>query len=402
MSNRGVNPSRSEALRKAAESKARTWAGLDWVAGSCDLLRVLDEQGWAGPLMTGDEIAAHLWEFGPRPKGHEPQADANGELVAGREASWVPPSDAVRAAAKAAFAYLFEGTGLCLSADASKGTFYAFRFMLRNVFDEPAGMIELGGCLTCRKDGRPSVRFELTGLGCALLEQRGDASADHAQQWCALRAKLERVDALLSRVDVAFDDFDGERSVKLAETMWEVGEFDYRFGPEMLRPKAKGFKDYGSGEGNTFYVGSSSSEKQLRVYEKGKQLGDAESPWVRWEIQFRGSTRKRLALRVLDDPMPYMRGAFQCLEFVSRCMERFEATGEARKACVKSTLRHAKRMYGGTLWQLAALAPNRESMLDVIEFLKVENPPRWAKTGRSNWGDVAGLLSAPDDKETKQ
>src|SRR5690606_9225936 len=100
-----------------------------------------------------------------------------------------------------------------LADDAAPGKFYAFRWMLTNHSGEPAGMLELGGCLTSRKNGRPSLRFELTGLGCAIVEGRGDASADHAQRWCALRAKLERVEAVLSRADIAFDDFDGKRNL---------------------------------------------------------------------------------------------------------------------------------------------------------------------------------------------
>jgi hypothetical protein len=47
--------------------------------------------------------------------------------------------------------------------------------------------------------------------------------------------------------------------------------------------------DYDSGDGKTFYVGDKKSEKQLRVYEKGREQGDRNSPRVRYEAQFRNS-----------------------------------------------------------------------------------------------------------------
>src|SRR5690606_19625892 len=165
---------------------------------------------------------------------------------------FVPPPSIVQDIARAAFDHLFAGTGLVLSKEARGGKFYAFRWMVTNVFDEPAGMIEMGGSLTLRKGGRPSLRFELTGLGCAIFEERG-ASADHAERWCAFAAKLRRLRASLSRVDVAYDDFDGERSLEHARTLWEIGEFDYKFAGEMHRPKARSMLDHGSGKGSTFY-----------------------------------------------------------------------------------------------------------------------------------------------------
>jgi len=382
-------------LRTAKDSPSRTWAGLDWLAGSVDLWDLLGEAGWRSEFADLHGLATHLRAFGPKRKT-DSEADANGEVITGKRAPFVPADQVVASIAKAAFDYLFEGTGLVLAAEAGPGSFYAYKYLLTNVWGDVAGMIELGGELTQRKGGRPSLRFELTGLGCGLYEHRGDASADHAQRWCALRAKLERVGTMLTRVDIAFDDFDGKRNLALARCMYEVGEFDYSFAGERKRPQYKAFE--ASKGGSTFYVGHSSSEKQLRVYEKGKQLGDEESPWVRWELQMRSSTRKRITLDVLSDPMAFMRGAFECLDFVSSCMQRLEVANEVSKATAKSVMRHAKRMYGSTLWMLTRLAPCAEDLAEVITALSVEKVPKWAKTGRLNWSDVPGLIDRPDDE----
>lgn len=417
-SNRGVNRSGSsearrealargrnlrgaveEELRTAAESTARTWAGIDWLAGSVDLWDLLTEADWQSKYASLDGLAAHLRAYGPKAKPKGLQADENGEVVTGKRIPFVPADAVVASIVQAAFRYLFEGTGLVLAVEAGPGSFYAYKYLLTNVFGDFAGSIEVGGELTQRKGGRPSLRFELTGLGCGLYEHRGAPSADHAQRWCALRAKLERCGTMLTRVDTAFDDFDGHRSLALAQCMYEVGEFDYSFGGKRHRPQAKGFDDWGSGKGSTFYVGNSSSEKQLRVYEKGKQLGDLDSPWVRWELQMRSSTRKRITLDVLSDPMGFMRGAFECLDFVSSCMQRLEVANEVSKATAKSVLRHAKRMYGSTLNEIRKLAPDPDELLQVITALSVDKVPKWAKTGRLNWSDVPGLINRPDDEE---
>lgn len=403
LSNRGVRETRLAAELDRAKGQHRTWAGVDWVAGSCDLLDLLEAQGWDGEDdWSGPGLSELLESFGPRKRTKGEEADANGELVTGKVAVFVPPPAIVQEMAQEAFAYLFAGSGLVLSREARAGKFYAFRWMVTNVFDEPAGMIEMGGQLTLRKGGRPSVRFELTGLGSAIFEGRADASADHAQPWCAFAAKLQRVRAQLSRVDIAYDDFDGVRSLALARTMWQVGEFDYRFAGEMHRPKARSLDDHGSGEGSTFYVGHSTSEKQLRVYEKGKQLGDKESLWTRWELQMRSSTRRALSVQVLIDPLEFMRGAFACLEWVSSCMQRLEVTREATKACVKSAMRHAKRMFGATYRHLHRLAPDEAELYRLMEFLGEERMPRWAKTGRIRWDDVAALITVPPNQESMQ
>ena len=396
--NRGVRRSGSEetALRTAKDSPSRTWAGIDWLAGSVDLWDLLQACGWVGQDTTLDGLAMHLRAYGPKRK---PQtiADQDGQLVVAPRVEFVRPDQIVGSIAQAAFAWLFGGTGLVLASEAGPGSFYAYKYLVTNVWGDVAGMIELGGELTQRKGGRPSLRFELTGLGCAIFEQRGDASADHAQRWCALRAQLERVGTMLTRVDTAFDDFDGKRNLDLVRCMYALGEFDYSFAGKRHRPQSQEItKTKG---GSTFYLGHSTSEKQLRVYEKGRQLGDEESPWTRWELQLRSSSRKRLSLEILSDPMAHMRGAFACLDFVATCMARIEVTKEATKATAKSVMRHVRRQYGATLNQVLRLAPSPDDLAKLIQALSVDKVPKWAKRGRLSWEDVPCLVDFPATTE---
>ncbi len=391
-------------LRRAAESTSRTWAGIDWIAGSVDLWDLLDAAGWLskapnvcgdlGDLVSYDGLATYLRAFGPKPR-EKAAAGEGGELLTAERVPFVPADQVITSIAQAAFQHLFAGCGLTMSKDAGPGQFYAYKFILTNVWGDFAGSIEVGGQLAQRKGGIPTLRIELTGLGCALFEHRGDPGVDGQERWSGLALKLQQCGAQLTRVDTAFDDFDGVRNLALVRCMYEVGEFDYSFGGERKRPKRREFIT--SGDGDTFYVGQSKSEKQLRVYEKGKQLGDLDSPWVRWELQFRSSTKKRIALDVLIRPLDYMRGAFQCLDFVASCMARLAVTEEATKATFKSVMRHAKRMYGASIDQIFRLAPSSDDALRLIETLRRDKVPRWAKTARVNWAHVSAELDCPDD-----
>lgn len=49
------------------------------------------------------------------------------------------------------------------------------------------------------------------------------------------------------------------------------------------------------GRGRTFYVGRRENGKLLRVYEKGKQLGAENSPWVRIELELHNKDSGRVA-----------------------------------------------------------------------------------------------------------
>jgi len=60
-------------------------------------------------------------------------------------------------------------------------------------------------------------------------------------------------------------------------------------------------------KGRTLYLGSRKSEKFLRCYQKGRQLGDPESTWVRVELQVRpeGSQREKASSASPDDLWGY-------------------------------------------------------------------------------------------------
>jgi DNA relaxase NicK len=63
-------------------------------------------------------------------------------------------------------------------------------------------------------------------------------------------------------------------------------------------------------------VGKRKNGKLLRVYEKGKQLGDESSPWVRWELELHNRDRV-IPWEVLLEPVQDFKLRI-CYKFLTR------------------------------------------------------------------------------------
>jgi phage replication initiation protein len=123
------------------------------------------------------------------------------------------------------------------------------------------GLLAYGG-----ESQKGSIHVEINAQGCAAVVH-----------WEEIAEWGEKRNAVITRLDLAHDDFTGDEiTVGVGLDWYREGRFNQSGRP----PKAKLIDDLGSGEGRTFYVGNRKSGKYLRIYEKGKQLGDPSSPWL--------------------------------------------------------------------------------------------------------------------------
>jgi DNA relaxase NicK len=146
----------------------------------------------------------------------------------------------------------------------------------------------------------------------------------------------------LTRADIALDDFEGVYPVKRIEEMYINREFatqgkypkcgDNRSGGELKDGKIKFLG------GETFYVGSRASGKIFRSYEKGKQQGDKQSPWVRHELEIR-STQRDLPLWLLLRPMEVFAGGYKCLTLVNEFTTESKTVHALKILCKKKQLK---------------------------------------------------------------
>ena len=107
-----------------------------------------------------------------------------------------------------------------------------------------------------------------------------------------------------TRVDLAHDFLSGEYSVNDALTAYRNGAFTNSFTKPKLRLEGDDWYNE-TKHGRTLYVGTRLSSRMLRFYEKGKQLGDSESPWVRCELELR-SNDLIIPLDVVVQPGDYL------------------------------------------------------------------------------------------------
>lgn len=130
------------------------------------------------------------------------------------------------------------------------------------------GFIAVGG-------NGDTIHFNLTGQACARIDM------------AALADALDGVDHKIGRIDAAWDDFTGRygHPSGAAENYRHGG-----FTPErgVRSEKVTYYDDMGTGAGCTFQLGDRSS-RMLRIYCKGQQQGDKQSPWVRYELQYMGA-----------------------------------------------------------------------------------------------------------------
>lgn len=154
-----------------------------------------------------------------------------------------------------------------------KGLF-GFRYSAR--IGDGVAVVAWGG-----ESQRGRVFFSLMGQGCSMVKD-----------WPALQSWLEQHRASIKRADVAYDDHQG----KLVSIAWAVEQYQADgFNAGGRKPRAECYGDWLDGEassrGRTIGIGSRTSGKYARCYEKGKQLGDPASPWTRIEVEWRAQDR---------------------------------------------------------------------------------------------------------------
>lgn len=196
----------------------------------------------------------------------------------------------------------------------------------------PGGHILWGG-----KNQRGTINVSLSGEGCARIDD-----------WPTIAAWLESQRAKLKRVDLAYDDFAGETiSIEKLREWYDAGEF----GAGGRKPEAQLVDDLGSGKGRTLYVGNRKNGKLFRGYEKGKQLGDPNSRWVRAECEWHDKSR-HLPYDMLTRPGQYLAGAYPSLHCLNIEQSKIKTVFRAAKIAFERALDNL-RQQGGKLVNLA-------------------------------------------------
>lgn len=219
----------------------------------------------------------------------------------------------------------------------------------------PIGFLAFGG-----ESQRGRWMFQLTGSGCQFVND-----------WDGMADFVESLDAKLTRVDLALDFLNGEHSVEEAVTLYGLGGFNN--GGRAPASRLDG--DWlGEVNGRTLYVGKATNGKMLRVYEKGRQLGDHSSEWVRFEVQL-GSRDRVLPFECLTSPDKFFAGCYPVLEsMISDASERIPTEKKSGEVTTAHLLHHLKRCYGKLIDTV--LGPLEAKNAEFIEYVRVVGVPK--------------------------
>lgn len=230
-------------------------------------------------------------------------------------------SEAVRALLEQLSVHL--GNGLGGLTDRGRGLHGYYQSF---AFDQGGALFAFGG-------QRGTGFLSLPGEACAVIPDWGKA----------VTLFRDVLGARITRWDGAVDDLEGRHGVDDAVAWYKAGLFNA--GGNKPSCTQAGNWIEADGKGRTFYVGSRRSGKLTRIYEKGKQLGAADSPWVRWELELHNVDRE-IPFEVLLEPGKYVAGSYPCMAWVQEEVSRIRTINETYELSYEHLVDCLRQSYG--------------------------------------------------------
>ncbi len=205
---------------------------------------------------------------------------------------------------------------------------HGFKFSLR--INGNHGAIAWGG------DNQNGIVYvSLMGQACAMV-----------RDWFAFQSWLETHRAVIKRADAAHDDHEG----KFISIDWAIAQYDADgFNAGGRKPKHRCIGDWLDGnkaaEGLTLYIGRRGSGKMARIYQKGKQLGDASSSWTRIEVEWTSQDRV-IHYDILTNPGKYLAGAYPCTGFLNQEQDVIKTIRKSAQIVFDHAVENAKQHVG--------------------------------------------------------
>lgn len=183
----------------------------------------------------------------------------------------------------------------------SKSGWYGYKYRIDLA---GSGLLAYGG-----KSQKNTIHIELTGQGCAKINN-----------WQKVFKWITEKDYTITRTDLAYDDLEGSTVDIKKCIQWR---HDGLFNANGRPPRTRHIDDFGSGEGQTLYIGHRSNGKMARMYDKGKEQGDPESKWFRIEVELRNKSRV-IPPEILIKPGQYLAGTYKAFEFISIIQDKIK------------------------------------------------------------------------------
>lgn len=238
--------------------------------------------------------------------------------------------------------------------NASGRNFYNRSFEL----EHGAGFIAIGG-------QRQTVMINLTGTACTFGHIGWE---EQLAEW------LHTIDYKITRVDLAHDDFVGKYTLDYFNAQDTLGGFTGGGRPPNVENRGNWKRP--TGRGRTLYIGSVKSSRYTRIYEKGKQLGEIDSPWVRSEVQYR-SKEFYIDVDVLLSPDKYFIASYPCFKVFDDELnpDKFVVIDREKIITFDRALEITRHQFGRYINFFRQVFGDDTKTLDILTDIENKSPP---------------------------
>lgn len=215
----------------------------------------------------------------------------------------------------------------------TKGKYFYEEFYRLGSENAVYGHFHIGGK---QKD---TVLLDLTATGCQA------ALPDWEKRLYDFLHKVRRPN--ITRIDTTKDFFNGEYMPEQAYQDYKNGLFKVGNNNPKCEKKGTAWENEDF-TGKTLTLGTGNSSKMLNVYEKGRQLKQKDSLWVRFEVRHRDLNDNHLPLDMLIDAGAYLFGSYPLLneEFFKGEVKRTESTVKKLETTLDSRRHYARQQVG--------------------------------------------------------
>lgn len=216
--------------------------------------------------------------------------------------------------------------------------------------------------MVCHGGQRGTVLITLSGDGCTAALPGWEKRLHDFLTVVAIQPRI-------TRCDLAHDFYNGEYTVDKADEEFESGLFSC--GGRMPDCEHRGNWRRPNGKGRSFYVGHRRNGKYARIYEKGRQLGDPNSEWVRAEVEFK-SVDRVIPFEILLNPGEYLAAAYPAFAHISETQCRIKTTTERLSISYEKTVEWLKKQCGAAINAVVEIEGSAEAAIQkVVQFGKL-------------------------------
>lgn len=235
-------------------------------------------------------------------------------------------------------------------------------------FYERSYTLEHNAGFVCIGGQNDTIMISINGTGCTYGKQGWEG---HFNAWLNLFCQEPKI----TRIDLAHDDLYGEyTSIDWFNEQHTIGGFTNGGRPPSVEWRGDWKKP--NGKGRSLYVGSRDSSKFTRIYEKGRQLGDKNSLWLRTEVEYK-SRDIFIPLEVLTNPSEYFLASYPCFHIFDGQIDvsKFERIEKQNLMTFDQAVEILKHQYGRYLHFFRQVYDDDTVLLDLLTDIKNKAVP---------------------------